>query len=105
MAFLSFVASTPIGAVPTSSPASLPTFSGRLHSTPTTSNAGLWAKWRSATDPTLPIPHWMTRYFFSGSGFPVTTAPLLGREHGLSPHQAADDFGLRDVLDGDQSLG
>ena len=67
MASLSLVASTPIGATPASSPASLPTFSRRLHSTPTTSKAGLWAKWRSPIVPTLPMPHWMTRYFLSSS--------------------------------------
>src|SRR5271165_2528860 len=89
MAALSSVASTPLGSKPASSPALLPTFSGRLQSTPTSSKAGLLTKWRSPIVPTLPTPHWITRYFLptgtlsvvlSAGDVSVIASPLHARK-------------------------
>jgi hypothetical protein len=53
----SFVAITPVGGRPTSSPASLPTFSGLVTYTPTSSITGFSMKCLSATLPTVPVAH------------------------------------------------
>ncbi|UDY36658.1 hypothetical protein LH044_03745 [Dermatobacter hominis] len=55
------MASTPIGAIPTSSPTSTPTLASDQAKHPTSSSPGLSTMARTDWVPTLPVVHWTTR--------------------------------------------